>query len=68
MVKLHCIDSVCAQESKVLSPKAQLRPRNVKMDAFIRKVGSSSRYDLANAAESVSQALEFSRARAKVHA
>lgn len=58
MVKLHHVGSVCAQELKVLSPKAQLRPRNAKMDAFIRKVRGSLRYDVANAAESVGQALE----------
>ena len=68
MVKLHHVGSVCAQEFKVLSPKAQLRPRNAKMDVFIRTVRSSSRYDVANAAESVSQALEFSNERAKAHA
>lgn len=68
MVKSQYVAFVSAQEPKVLSPKAQFRPRNAKMDAFIRTVRSSPRYDVSNVASSVREALELAREHAKVHA
>lgn len=68
MVRPQYVGSVCAQEHKVLGPEVELRPRNAKMDAFIRTVRSSPRYDVTNVASSVREALEMAREHAKAHA
>ena len=57
MTKKFVIKVGKVKEPVGLHSKVELRPRNAKMDAFIRTVRSSPRYEVAAAAAAVSKAL-----------
>lgn len=58
---VNCLAFTGAVFPKWKDAEVEARPRSVKMDKFLNKINGSSRYNVANVAAQVSQALEKSK-------